>query len=202
MPKSLDELADDGLIDPGWARALAPVAPRIAELGDFLRAETAAGRGYLPIGDRVLRAFAAPLVDVRVLIVERGAERAQHVLAAREVAVAGRRLGAEEVAHVGDARPDRGEGACPARVDEPVGGELVEGLPGHRQLPIVETSTPPSVGRTRQTLPLPSTRRPPSPTMSAVRSSMPSPPATSPDSTAATRRESMPRSAPGSGPTW
>lgn len=69
MPKSLDELAADGLIDPGWARALVPVGPRIAELGDFLRAETAAGRGYLPSGERVLRAFAAPLADVRVLIV-------------------------------------------------------------------------------------------------------------------------------------
>ena len=69
MPKSLDELAADGLIDPGWAHALAPVAPRIAELGDFLRAETAAGRGYLPSGDRVLRAFGAPMDDVRVLIV-------------------------------------------------------------------------------------------------------------------------------------
>lgn len=69
MPKSLDQLAEAGLIDPGWAQALAPVAPRIAELGDFLRAETAAGRGYLPSGDRVLRAFGAPLEDVRVLIV-------------------------------------------------------------------------------------------------------------------------------------
>lgn len=69
MAKSLDELAGDGLIDPGWARALAPVAPRIAELGDFLRAENAAGRGYLPAGDKVLRAFSAPLADVRVLIV-------------------------------------------------------------------------------------------------------------------------------------
>ncbi len=69
VAKSLDELAADGLIDPGWARALAPVAPRIAALGDFLRAETASGRGYLPSGDRVLRAFNAPLDDVRVLIV-------------------------------------------------------------------------------------------------------------------------------------
>ncbi len=67
--KTLDELAADGIIDPGWAGALAPVGPRIAQLGDFLRAETAAGRGYLPSGDRVLRAFAAPLDDVRVLIV-------------------------------------------------------------------------------------------------------------------------------------
>ena len=69
MVRRLDELAADGLVDPGWARALEPVAPIIAELGDFLRAETAAGRGYLPAGDRVLRAFAAPLDGVRVLIV-------------------------------------------------------------------------------------------------------------------------------------
>ncbi|SIO19015.1 Uracil-DNA glycosylase [Agromyces cerinus subsp. cerinus] len=58
-----------GLLDPGWAEALAPVAPTIAELGGFLRAETAAGRGYLPAGEHVLRAFRAPLADVRVLIV-------------------------------------------------------------------------------------------------------------------------------------
>jgi uracil-DNA glycosylase len=69
MAKTLDELAGGGLIDPGWATALAPVAPTIAGLGDFLRAETAAGRGYLPSGDRVLRAFGAPLGEVRVLIV-------------------------------------------------------------------------------------------------------------------------------------
>jgi uracil-DNA glycosylase len=34
-----------------------------------LRAETAAGRGYLPAGPNVLRAFTYPLEDVRVLIV-------------------------------------------------------------------------------------------------------------------------------------
>ena len=55
------------LVDPGWAHALAPVAGTIAELGGFLRAETAAGRGYLPAGENVLRAFA--LSEVRVLIV-------------------------------------------------------------------------------------------------------------------------------------
>src|ERR1700730_4055888 len=38
-------------------------------MGDFLRAEIAAGRRYLPAGDRVLRAFQQPLSDVRVLIV-------------------------------------------------------------------------------------------------------------------------------------
>lgn len=38
-------------------------------MGDFLRAETAAGRRYLPAGENVLRAFGAPFDDVRVLIV-------------------------------------------------------------------------------------------------------------------------------------
>jgi uracil-DNA glycosylase len=66
---SLDQLAANGLVDPGWAAALSPVGRRIAELGDFLRAENAAGRGYLPAGPDVLRAFRAPLADVRVLIV-------------------------------------------------------------------------------------------------------------------------------------
>ena len=59
----------DELVDVSWVPALAPVAPVIAELGDFLRAEVAAGRGYLPSGDNVLRAFRQPLDDVRVLIV-------------------------------------------------------------------------------------------------------------------------------------
>ncbi|MGD8168960.1 uracil-DNA glycosylase [Herbiconiux sp. P16] len=66
---SLPELAANGLIDPGWATALEPVGPTIAALGDFLRAETAAGHRYLPAGPNVLRAFGAPLQDVRVLIV-------------------------------------------------------------------------------------------------------------------------------------
>jgi uracil-DNA glycosylase len=57
------------LVAPDWAMALEPAAPTIAGLGDFLRAEVAAGRGYLPAGDRVLRAFSRPLADVRILIV-------------------------------------------------------------------------------------------------------------------------------------
>src|SRR5579859_3260674 len=56
-------------MDPGWAQALAPVAGNIAEAGDFLRAEIAAGRAYLPAGDHVLRAFKQPLDEVKVLIV-------------------------------------------------------------------------------------------------------------------------------------
>ena len=55
-------------MDPGWAEALAPVADRIRAMGDFLRAELAAGRRYLPAGDKVRRAFQQPLSDVRVLI--------------------------------------------------------------------------------------------------------------------------------------
>jgi len=57
------------LLDPGWARALAPVEDRIRAMGDFLRAELAADRGYLPAGDDVLRAFTRPFSDVRVIIV-------------------------------------------------------------------------------------------------------------------------------------
>ncbi len=57
------------IIDPGWADALQPVAGRIAAMGDFLRAEVAAGRRYLPAGENVLRAFKQPFDAVRVLIV-------------------------------------------------------------------------------------------------------------------------------------
>jgi uracil-DNA glycosylase len=57
------------IIDPGWARALEPVAGRIAAMGEFLRAEIAAGRRYLPSGENVLRAFKQPFDGVRVLIV-------------------------------------------------------------------------------------------------------------------------------------
>ena len=57
------------LVDPGWADALEPVAGRVAAMGEFLRAELAAGRSYLPAGPNVLRAFSQPFDDVRVLIV-------------------------------------------------------------------------------------------------------------------------------------
>ncbi|MDY5147881.1 uracil-DNA glycosylase [Actinotignum sanguinis] len=57
------------IISPDWARALAPVEPIIHEMGTFLREENAAGRGYLPAGKNVLRAFTYPLDAVKVLIV-------------------------------------------------------------------------------------------------------------------------------------
>ncbi|MET0449416.1 MAG: uracil-DNA glycosylase [Aeromicrobium sp.] len=56
------------LMAPDWAEALEPVAPQIAQMGEFLRAEIAAGRSYLPAGENILRAFAEPLADVKVLV--------------------------------------------------------------------------------------------------------------------------------------
>lgn len=63
-PRPLSDLVDDG-----WARALEPVAEQITQMGEFLRAELAAGRRYLPAGQHILRAFSYPLDQVRVLIV-------------------------------------------------------------------------------------------------------------------------------------
>lgn len=57
------------LVDASWLPALTPVEPVLTGLGEFLRAEVAAGRGYLPSGDKILRAFGQPLDEVRVLIV-------------------------------------------------------------------------------------------------------------------------------------
>jgi len=57
------------LVAADWADALAPVGGQLAAMGQFLRAEVAAGRGYLPAGENILRAFAQPLAGVRVLIV-------------------------------------------------------------------------------------------------------------------------------------
>ncbi|MEE1651575.1 uracil-DNA glycosylase [Brachybacterium sp. J144] len=64
MPQPLAEI-----IAPDWAAALAPAEERIHAIGEFLRGEVEAGHGYLPAGDRVLRAFTRPLSEVRVLIV-------------------------------------------------------------------------------------------------------------------------------------
>ncbi len=68
MPRGLAELAEEGLIDQGWAEALAPVQDVITGLGERLRAEQRSGHGYLPAGEHILRAFQRPLSDVRVLI--------------------------------------------------------------------------------------------------------------------------------------
>jgi len=57
------------LVDGGWAAALEPAGAQVGEMGEFLRAELAEGRGYLPSGANVLRAFTFPFDQVRVLIV-------------------------------------------------------------------------------------------------------------------------------------
>lgn len=57
------------IVEAGWASALEPVRDDIARMGDFLRAEIAAGRTYLPKGEQVLRAFSQPFDEVKVLIV-------------------------------------------------------------------------------------------------------------------------------------
>lgn len=64
MPAALTDL-----IAPDWGEALAPVEEQVHAMGDFLRAELAAGRSYLPSGSNVLRAFTLPLADVRVLVI-------------------------------------------------------------------------------------------------------------------------------------
>ena len=63
-PRPLDEI-----MHPDWAEALAPVEPRIREMGEFLRAEHAAGRHTLPAGENIFRAFREPLAAVKVLVV-------------------------------------------------------------------------------------------------------------------------------------
>ena len=54
---------------PDWAEALGPVEPRLRAIGDALRAEIAAGHRYQPAAGAVLRAFARPMANVRVLII-------------------------------------------------------------------------------------------------------------------------------------
>ncbi|MCT1696031.1 uracil-DNA glycosylase [Corynebacterium sanguinis] len=51
-------------VHASWQEPLTPVAEQIHAMGDFLRAE----REYLPRGNDILRAFADPFDEVRVLI--------------------------------------------------------------------------------------------------------------------------------------
>ncbi len=56
-------------MDPGWARALSPVAAQIDRMGELVAAEEADGRGVLPPAAQVLRVFTHPFEAVRVLVV-------------------------------------------------------------------------------------------------------------------------------------
>ena len=51
-------------VHPSWASALLRVSGDIERLDAFLRDEVAAGRGYLPAAEHVLRAFAHPIEQV------------------------------------------------------------------------------------------------------------------------------------------
>lgn len=64
MPTAVTELVADG-----WGEVLEPAQPTVARLGEFLRSEASAGYRFLPAGDLILRAFARPLAEVKVLIV-------------------------------------------------------------------------------------------------------------------------------------
>jgi uracil-DNA glycosylase len=57
------------VIDPGWASQLEPVRGQLAAVGEFLRAEQAAGRRFLPAGKDILAAFTTPFDQVKVLLV-------------------------------------------------------------------------------------------------------------------------------------
>ena len=60
-------MADKG--GPGWAEPMATQHRQLAALGDFLRAEQASGRRFLPSASRILAAFQQPFDDVKVLLV-------------------------------------------------------------------------------------------------------------------------------------
>ena len=56
-------------VGPGWAVPMASQHRTLADLGDFLRTEQAAGHRFLPAASRILAAFQHPFDDVRVLLV-------------------------------------------------------------------------------------------------------------------------------------
>lgn len=57
------------VVHPSWLPVLDRVGPALRAVGAHLAAESAAGHAVLPAPDRVLRALATPLDDVRVVIV-------------------------------------------------------------------------------------------------------------------------------------
>ncbi|NVM99067.1 uracil-DNA glycosylase [Arthrobacter sp. SDTb3-6] len=69
--QALDTLGTDplALLSPDWAAALAGQEHALRDLGRMLRREYDAGTSFLPPPARVLRALAAPLSGVKVLVV-------------------------------------------------------------------------------------------------------------------------------------
>jgi uracil-DNA glycosylase len=65
----LAALAASDRIDPGWAEALTPARGQLDAIGQVLESDREAGVQVLPAEENILRAFQAPLDEVRVLIV-------------------------------------------------------------------------------------------------------------------------------------
>ena len=59
----------EDLVHESWVPHLADQRDNLAQLGEFLRAESQAKRPWAPGGANILRAFTQPLDDIRVLIV-------------------------------------------------------------------------------------------------------------------------------------
>ena len=66
---ALGKLVERGLMAPDWAEALAPVDQRIEAMGQFLRAELAAGRSNHPAGVHIHPGLRRPRAGVRGLVV-------------------------------------------------------------------------------------------------------------------------------------
>lgn len=64
MAQQLEEL-----VHPSWVPHLADQRDNLAQIGEFLRAESAAHRPWAPAGSNILRALTQPLDAVRVVIV-------------------------------------------------------------------------------------------------------------------------------------
>ena len=58
-----------GIIENDWAYALEPVRMYIKQIGKFLRKEISSGKGYLPRGSNIMKAFTFPFNQVKVIIV-------------------------------------------------------------------------------------------------------------------------------------
>ena len=59
----------EGLVHESWLPALEPHANSLSAIGDFLRQEISAGRGYSPAPQQIFAAYQIPLDSVRVLLV-------------------------------------------------------------------------------------------------------------------------------------
>jgi uracil-DNA glycosylase len=64
----LEELAEQGLIDPSWAGVLAPVQGTLNEIAHKLEKELADGLEVFPARENIMRAFKTPFEEVRVVI--------------------------------------------------------------------------------------------------------------------------------------